>query len=107
MPAIPATEVHEIPAVAAKTFPSLWVRDFVARSREFGDGELYFEVVPYNEETGEIDHEAPSEIRVPLWECINTVPEAAAAMQAVFAAIPAIQAWDDARKAAQAQEPGL
>ena len=101
---IPASTVHIVPAVSTpeKVFAHTWVRHFEVRSYGVDQQSyIYIELVPYNEDTGEIDHSNPREIRLPLWALINHVddwenpaPNAAAiAMGAVFAAIPWIEEY--------------
>ena len=98
---IPAKEVIVKPAVPEKRFSAYWVRNFQARATSPTEGTYYLEVIPYNPETGELDHSAPKEFSGDLWELTKEVPAAAQAMGAVFVAVPAIEKWID-DKAAEA-----
>jgi len=89
------------PATQAQSFPVIWVSAMSVAAPAVNEGTLYFEFSPFNPDTGEIAAEAKATLAVQLWECVNEVPEAAAAMQAVFAAIPAIKAWQEAKEAQQ------
>lgn len=99
---IPAKEVIVKPAVPEKRFSAYWVRNFQARATSLTEGTYYLEVIPYNPETGELDHSAPKEFSGSLWELTSEVPEAAQAMGAVFIAVPAIEKWIDDKAAAAA-----
>tara|TARA_R110000868_G_scaffold269708_2_gene529118 strand:+ start:5960 stop:6412 length:453 start_codon:yes stop_codon:yes gene_type:complete len=99
---IPAKEVIVKPAVPEKRFSAYWVRNFQARATSPTEGTYYLEVIPYNPETGELDHSAPKEFSGDLWELTKEVPEAAQAMGAVFVAVPAIEKWIDDKAAAAA-----
>ena len=55
---------------------------------------------PCDAESGEIaDEEYAKGLHLSFWEVISEVPEAAAAMQSVFDAVPAIEAFYDAKVA--------
>lgn len=90
---IPAPTPTIVPATAEKTFAAEWVRNFAVRATSPIDGSLYLELCPFDDPSKEILHGQPREIRADLWDIVANVPEAAAAMTAVFAAIPAIDAY--------------
>jgi hypothetical protein len=100
---IPAKEELVKPAVPEKRFPAYWVRNFQARASSPTEGTYYLELIPYNPETGELDHSSPKELSGSLWELTKEVPEAAQAMGAVFVAVPAIEKWIDDKAAAEAE----
>ncbi|MGA0207450.1 MAG: hypothetical protein ACO3LT_06630 [Ilumatobacteraceae bacterium] len=99
---IPAKEPIVVPAVAEKTYSSYWVRNLSVRATSPTDGTFYVELLPYDPATGEIDQSRPKELRGDLWALIGAKPEAGAAMQAVFTAVPKIEAFVDETAAAAA-----
>lgn len=98
---IPTDRTLERPAVSAKTYDSEWIRNLAIRATGPDDGTIYLETVAYDSTTGEIDNGivAADIRRDDFWQIVDEVPEAAAAMQAVFAAIPAIRQWIAAQEA--------
>jgi len=99
---IPAKEALVVPAVPEKSYSSYWVRNLSVRSTSPTDGTFYVELLPYDPATGDIDQSRPKELRGDLWALIGAKAEAGAAMQAVFAAVPKIEAFVDETAAAAA-----
>ena len=99
---IPAKEPIVVPAVPEKSYSSYWVRNLSVRSTSPTDGQFYVELLPYDPATGDIDQSRPKELRGDLWALIGAKAEAGAAMQAVFAAVPKIEAFVDETAAAAA-----
>ncbi len=83
-----------IPAEGEKILAQTWVSELRVNAESASDGALYLRLLPCDSETGEIaDSEYAKEIHVDFWDLISEVPEAAAAMQAVFDAVSAIEAF--------------
>lgn len=83
-----------IPAKEERTLPHTWVSNLTVSVESSSQGYMFLELIPYNSESDEPlkKHRAYS-IHCDFWEVINEVPEAAAALQAVYAAIPAIESY--------------
>lgn len=107
---IPRDEPFVVPAQSEETFDSVWLRNiniYVPNTAEAEptQGSINIEMLPYDAENTKVlttaDNEGaeyinvPSRIngRKPFWQMIQEVPEAAAAMDAIIAAIPAIREW--------------
>ena len=108
---IPRDEPFVVPAQPEETFDSVWLRSiniYVPNTAEADPmgGSVDIEMIPYDGEAEKVlvtpDAEGAEYIRVPnrnrelkgpFWQMINEVPEAALAMNAIIAAIPAIRAW--------------
>ena len=107
---IPRNEPFVVPAQPEETFDSVWLRSiniYAPNTAEASptDGSINVEMLPYDAETKKVlstaDNEGVEYINIPnrtngrkpFWQCINEVPEAAAAMDAIIAAIPAIREW--------------
>ena len=108
---IPRDEPFVVPAKPEETFDSVWLRSiniYVPNTAEADPmgGSVDIEMIPYDGEAEKVlvtpDAEGAEYIRVPnrnrelkgpFWQMINEVPEAALAMNAIIAAIPAIRAW--------------
>ena len=89
-----------IPAEAEKTLSQIWVSSLSVNVPTASDGSLYMQLRPCDAESGEIaDEEYGKGLHLNFWEVISEVPEAAAAMQSVFEAVPAIEAFYDAKAA--------
>ena len=99
--AIPTNKQLEQSEVAAKTYDSEWIRNFAVRSSSQTDGNIYIETVAFDSATSEINNgiKATEIRRDDFWDLVAEVPEAAAAMAAVFDAIPPIRAWVEAKEA--------
>lgn len=94
----PTTEVPGIPAIPAKTVTAGWLRRLSVSAFDAPDpsnarDRIEIEVCGFVPETGEIVHELTTTVELPLWEAVQAVPEAAAAMAAVLAAVPALTAY--------------
>ena len=99
-----------LPAEDEKTLSQIWVSSLSVNVPTASDGSLYMQLRPCDAATGEIaDEEYAKGLHLSFWEVISEVPEAAAAMQSVFDAVPAIEAFYDAKVAppepAPAPEP--
>jgi hypothetical protein len=105
---IPLPSPAERPAVPAKEFASAYIMDLAVSARSMGlQDTIYVEYVPYDKPTGDRLLSDRREIRLPLWEAIQAIPEVATAYAAIAAAIPALvayQALKDAAAAAPAVE---
>ena len=89
-----------LPAEAEKTLSQIWVSSLSVNVPTASDGSLYLQLRPCDAATGEIaDEEYSKGLHLSFWEVISEVPEAAAAMQSVFDAVPAIEAFYDAKMA--------
>lgn len=89
---IPLDPPIVIPAVAAKTYDTWFYQHFHVSNLTATGGELVFSKVPMNSATGEFLPGEAKGFRVPIWEAAEAIPEAAAALQAVLAALPLIEA---------------
>ena len=107
---IPRDEPFVVPASPKETFDSVWLRSiniFVPNTAEADptQGSINIECLPYDAENAKVlstaDNEGVEFINVPnrvngrkpFWQMISEVPEAASAMDAIIAAIPAIREW--------------
>lgn len=95
---------HEEPATEAKSFPALFVTSLNVRATPTA-GIAQIEARPMNPDTGELSQSGAITIDCQtLWEAVDAVPEVAAALEAVLAAVLPIKAWVEAQ-AAEPQEP--
>lgn len=95
-----------LPAESEKTLSQIWVSSLNVTVPSVSDGSLYLQLRPCDAETGEIaDDEYSKGLHLNFWEVIAEVPEAAAAMQSVFDAVPAIEAFYDAQMAPPEPQP--
>lgn len=86
------------PAIESKTFNEAYVLDLNIRAHSMGaEDSIYIELCPYDKATGERLITDRREIRLPLWEVVQTIPEAAAAFAAIAAAIPALVQYQKAK----------
>ena len=108
---IPRDEPFVVPAKPEETFDSVWLRSiniYVPNTAEADPmgGSVDIEMIPYDGEAEKVlvtpDAEGAEyirgpnrnrELKGPFWQMINEGPEAALAMNAIIAAIPAIRAW--------------
>ena len=107
---IPRNEPFVVPASPEETFDSVWLRSiniFVPNTAEADptQGSINIEMLPYDAENTKVlataDNEGVEYVNVPnrvngrkpFWQMISEVPEAANAMDAIIAAIPAIREW--------------
>lgn len=86
-----------VAAVPERTFDQWFYTDFHARDITPSDGTLSFSKIPTNSQTGDTYPEGAIGERVPIWEAAAQVPSAAAALAAVLAALPDIEAWKNSQ----------
>ena len=110
--AISRSPSFTVPAVAEKSFDSVWVRNINIHCPQLNaegnnEGNINIELMPYDATEGSeaihftIDNEGVEYINVPnrangrktFWECVNEVPEVAAAMEAIVAAVGPLKTW--------------
>ena len=120
--AISRSPSFTVPAVAEKSFDSVWVRNINIHCQQLNaegnnEGNINIELMPYDATEGSeaihftIDNEGVEYINVPnrangrktFWECVNEVPEVAAAMEAIVAAVGPLKTW--AETAPVVEEP--
>jgi len=105
---LPHPNPVEIPATEAKSYPHVWLYNIGVHAPSIDSGSIRIETLPCNVDTGEI---ANGDYMVPLhtdklWQAVAEVPEVAAAMEAIFAAVGPLAAWIAAQEtAAQQPEP--
>ena len=109
---IPRNEPFVVPASPEEIFDSVWLRSINIYSPNTAseaptEGSINIEMLPYDSEEQKVlvtaDNEGveyiniPSRVngRKPFWQCIDEVPEVAAAMDAIIAAITALREWAD------------
>jgi hypothetical protein len=89
-----------IPAKSEKTLPHTWISQMTIDAKNTSKGYLFIQLVPYDTDTDEDpDRTLAKGMQLKLWDVINNVPEAATAMEAIFDAVPAIEAYYDAKQA--------
>ena len=110
--AISRSPSFTVPAVSEKSFDSVWVRNINIHCPQLNaegnnEGNINIELMPYDATEGSeaihftIDNEGVEYINVPnrangrktFWECVNEVPEVAAAMEAIVAAVGPLKTW--------------
>ena len=120
--AISRSSSFTVPAVSEKSFDSVWVRNINIHCPQLNaegsnEGNINIELMPYDATEGSeaihftIDNEGVEYINVPnrangrktFWECVNEVPEVAAAMEAIVAAVGPLKTW--AETAPVVEEP--
>jgi len=83
-----------IPAEAEKTLPHTWVSELVVNTPNSSDGYMSLKLTAFDSDSDEDPNPENSEmLHLDFWEVVSNVPEAAAAMQSVFDAIPAIESY--------------
>jgi len=107
---IPRNEPFVVPATPEETFDSVWLRSINIYAPNTADaapteGSINIEMLPYDGDNEKVlitaDNEGVEYINIPnrtngrkpFWQCVNEVPEVAAAMDAIIAAIPALREW--------------
>ena len=90
-----------IPPTPEQEFTDLWLYNIIIHAPSVDSGLIRIETLPYNADN---QHIASGDYMVPivtdqLWNAVNEVPEVAAAMNAIFAAIEPLRAWIDAQQA--------
>lgn len=89
--AIPIDTPGVRPPVESKTFNEAYILDLNIRAHSMGtEDTVYLEICPYDKATGDRLLTDRREIRLPLWQIVEQVPEAAAAFASIAAAIPAL-----------------
>jgi hypothetical protein len=95
---IPLSSPAERPAVPSKEFASAYIMDLAVSARSMGlQDTIYVEYTPFDKPTGDRLLSDRREIRLPLWEAVQEIPEVAVAYAAIAAAIPALVAYQAAR----------
>jgi hypothetical protein len=121
--AIPRETPFTVSPTPEKTFNSVWVKNInihCPQTNEAGntDGNITLELVPYNNSDGSESIYVPSGtegvefLTVPtppessksFWDSVNEVPEVAAAMNAIIAAVAPLRAWIEEQKESFAEE---
>ena len=83
-----------IPAEAEKTLPHTWVSELVVNVSSKSKAYMFLKLTPFNSDYDEGPDVKNSEtMHLDFWDVVANVPEAAAAMQAVFDAVPAIETY--------------
>jgi|DEB0MinimDraft_6_1074348.scaffolds.fasta_scaffold15845_2 hypothetical protein len=92
---IPAPEPITTDPVEAKTYPHSWIASLSVNVPSTSKGSLAINLLPCDATTGDIaDGKLVERLQTgEFWQMMAEVPEAAAAMHAVFDAVPAIRAW--------------
>jgi hypothetical protein len=88
-----------IPPTPEQDFTDLWLYNIIIHAPSIDSGLIRIETLPYNGDTQEI---AGGQYMVPittdqLWNAVNEVPEVAAAMNAIFAAVEPLRKWIEER----------
>lgn len=95
---IPLPESVTVPAatIPSRTFPAQYILklDINAIAMSAADT-VYGESVPYDPTTGERLMSQRTEVRVPFWAAVQTIPSVAAAFAAVAAAWPDLVAFQE------------
>ncbi len=110
--AISRSPSFTVPAVAEKSFDSVWVRNINIHCPQLNaegndQGNINIELVPYDDTEGSesihitVDNEGVEYLNVPnrtngrktFWGCVNEVPEVAKAMEAIVAAVGPLKTW--------------
>ena len=110
--AISRSPSFTVPAVSEKSFDSVWVRNINIHCPQLNakgndQGNISIELVPYDATEGSesihftVDNEGVEYVNVPnrtngrktFWDCVNEVPEVAAAMEAIVAAVGPLKTW--------------
>ena len=105
--AIPNKKPLTIPASESQTFDAIWLTDIRILSPGLSQGSIRIKHQPFDSLTGGIGHKDHTRIiqTGELWLASSEVPEVAAAMQAVFAAVPALEAWLDSKNPPDEGDP--
>jgi hypothetical protein len=107
---VPRDEPFIVPASPEETYDSIWIRSINIYAPNTAEedptgGSLSLEMLPYdgvakkvlitadNEGVEYLNVPARENGRKPFWSCVDEVPEVKAAMDAILAAIPALQTW--------------
>jgi hypothetical protein len=84
-----------VPAIPAETYTEQWIYNLVVHSPAINSGRVQIQLLPFDPAAPKI---GPGDLLENietdrLWDAVAEVPEVAAAMQAVLAAVPALKAW--------------
>jgi len=94
MPIIPDQPIV-VPAVPAETYTEQWIYNLVVHSPAINSGRVQIQLLPFDPTVPKI---GPGELLENietdrLWDAVAEVPEVAAAMQAVLAAVGPLRDW--------------
>jgi hypothetical protein len=94
MPIIPDQPIV-VPAIPAETYTEQWIYNLVVHSPAINSGRVQIQLLPFDPAVPKI---GPGELLENietdrLWDAVAEVPEVAAAMQAVLAAVGPLRAW--------------
>jgi hypothetical protein len=94
MPIIPDQPIV-VPPVPGETYTEQWIYNLVVHSPAINSGRVQIQLLPFDPVTPKI---GPGELLENietdrLWDAVAEVPEVAAAMQAVLAAVGPLRAW--------------
>ena len=106
--AIPGKETVTVPASDAESFESSWVMRFSVEAPSATEGNFSVYLQPYNATTGKISNPAliePEVLRGEMWDLMafsqsehaDATKASATAMTAVFAAVPEMRAYVEAK----------
>jgi hypothetical protein len=94
MPIIPEQPIV-VPPVPGETYTEQWIYNLVVHSPAINSGRVQIQLLPFDPTVPKI---GPGELLENietdrLWDAVAEVPEVAAAMQAVLAAVEPLRAW--------------
>ena len=94
MPIIPDQPIV-VPPVPGETYTEQWIYNLVVHSPAINSGRVQIQLLPFDPTAPKI---GPGELLENietdrLWDAVAEVPEVAAAMQAVLAAVGPLRAW--------------
>jgi hypothetical protein len=94
MPIIPEQPIV-VPPVPGETYTEQWIYNLVVHSPAINSGRVQIQLLPFDPTVPKI---GPGELLENietdrLWDAVAEVPEVAAAMQAVLAAVGPLRAW--------------
>jgi hypothetical protein len=106
MPIIPEQPII-VPPVPGETYTEQWIYNLVVHSPAINSGRVQIQLLPFDPVAPKI---GPGELLENietdrLWDAIAEVPEVAAAMQAVLAAVGPLRAWIAAQVVVPEPEP--
>jgi hypothetical protein len=93
-------------AIPAKEFNELWLPSITIKAPSITTGQITIETIPFNEDEQELGS-GKDMVAIKtdeLWLAVNEVPEVAAAMGAIFAAVGPLRTWVAARALILAEE---
>jgi hypothetical protein len=84
-----------VPAIPAETYTEQWIYNLVVHSPAINSGRVQIQLLPFDPTVPKI---GPGDLLENietdrLWDAVAEVPEVAAAMQAVLAAVGPLRAW--------------